>query len=214
MSKTVISELTIRDSARRGEHRLTIPVDAIVTDLAAELARARGITLVREDVRAAQPAPVPPPAGALTVAIGSDHGGFALKKSLIDFLSGLGIRTVDVGTGSEEPCDYPDFAYQVAQSVAGQKADLGIMIDGAGIGSCMAVNKVPGIRGACCAHEFTARNAREHNNANVLTLGSRVVGLEVAKAIVQEFVQTSFAGGRHAARVDKIMRLEKKYLHP
>lgn len=210
MKKTVISEQTVREALKRSERRVTVPHDAIVTALAAELAAARGVALVREEAAPAPAATSGSPAHR--VAIGSDHGGFALKTLLIEYLATLGVQTVDVGTTSEDPCDYPDFAFRVAAEVAERKADLGIMIDGAGIGSCIAVNKVPGIRGACCAHEFTARNAREHNNANILTLGSRVVGLEIAKAIVRAFIGTPFAGGRHESRVGKIMDIEKRFL--
>jgi len=215
MKKTVISEQTIRDLVQRGLRTCMIPADAIVTDLAVELAVSRGITLLRESPQSsvkmhASPS-ASPGASGLRVAVGSDHGGFGLKKSLIEFLPTLGAIATDVGTLSEDPCDYPDYAFLVALTIIEKKADLGIMIDGAGIGSCMVVNKVPGIRGACCAHEFTARNAREHNNANILTLGSRVIGLEVAKAVVRVFLETPFAGGRHEARVSKIMEIEKKF---
>ena len=146
------------------------------------------------------------------MAIGSDHGGLMLKTAVAEYLPSLGVRVIDVGTLSEEPCDYPDFAYMVAKTVADAQAELGIMIDGAGTGSCMVVNKIPGIRGACCAHEFTARSAREHNNANVLTLGSRVIGMELAKSIVRTFVETPFAGGRHEGRVQKITDVEQRFL--
>ena len=217
MKKIVVSEQTVRDHLSQGLRRITVPVNAIVTELAAELAVSKGMSIVREDARPAREASsavAAQPAGSgIRVAIGSDHGGVALKKSLIEFLATLGVRAIDVGTTSEEPCDYPDFAFLVARSIVEKTAELGIMIDGAGVGSCMAVNKVPGIRGACCAHEFTARNAREHNNANVLTLGSRVIGLEVAKAVARVFIETPFAGGRHEGRVNKIMQIEKKYLH-
>jgi ribose 5-phosphate isomerase B len=215
MKRTVISEQTVREEIARGSRRIAVPPDAIITALAAELAASKGVALVRggPGEAALQPvAPAPVPAGpGPVVAIGSDHGGFAMKKVLIEFLGTLGARVVDVGTMSEDPCDYPDFACEVATAVVKGRAELGIMIDGAGIGSCMAVNKIPGIRGACCAHEFTARNAREHNNANVLTLGSRVIGLEVAKGIVRTFLETRFAGGRHEVRVNKIMDVERKY---
>jgi ribose 5-phosphate isomerase B len=212
MKRVVISEQTVREELNRGSRRLVIPQSAIVTALAAELAASKDLTIVR--VKPGEAAPGDAPVAVLggpgpVVAIGSDHGGFGLKGTLIEYLGTLGVRVVDAGTYSEEACDYPDFAREVALAVAGGKADLGIMIDGAGIGSCMAVNKIAGIRGACCAHEFTARNAREHNNANVLTLGSRVIGLELAKGIVRTFLETRFAGGRHQARVNKIMDLEK-----
>jgi ribose 5-phosphate isomerase B len=211
MKRIVISERDIRECMARNTHRLSVPTSAIVTALAAELAVEKGIAIVREDAPASSPkaeAQVVTQTGQV-VAIGSDHGGFAMKAALTEFLVSLGARVVDVGTTSEEPCDYPDFALKVARAVVSGQAHLGIMIDGAGIGSCMAVNKVRGIRGACCAHEFTARNAREHNNANVLTLGSRVVGLEVAKGVVRVFLQTPFAGGRHEGRVNKIMDIER-----
>lgn len=216
MKKIVISEQSVRAEIERGVRRITVPEDAIVTALALELAATKGVSIVRGTVAIPpqdSPASVPATGGGagVTVAIGSDHGGFGLKKSLTEYLATLGVRVVDVGTDSEEPCDYPDFAYLVAKSVIDRTVALGIMIDGAGIGSCMVVNKMPGIRGACCAHEFTARNAREHNNANILTLGSRVVGLEVARGIVRTFVETGFAGGRHETRVNKIMDVESKF---
>ncbi len=215
MKRIVVSEQTVREAIARGSLRMIVPNDAVVTALAAELAASRGVTIVRQDaamVSADAPhGPAASAASGMHVAIGSDHGGFALKKTLTEFLCSLGVQTIDIGTKSEDPCDYPDFAYMVARAVIDGKAEIGIMIDGAGIGSCMVVNKVPGIRGACCAHEFTARNAREHNNANILTLGSRVVGLEVAKGIVRTFIETPFAGGRHEVRVNKIMDIERKY---
>ncbi len=212
----VVTEQSVREALARGERQIIVAPDGIVTPLALEFAGDRGIAIVRRDPASAG---VPPPAVPATdvpagviVAIGSDHGGFALKKALVEVLSSLGVQTLDVGTTTEEPCDYPDFAYAVAHAVIQGRARFGLMIDGAGIGSCMVVNKVPGIRGACCAHEFTARNAREHNDANVLTLGSRVVGLEVAKGIVRTFLEVQFAGGRHQSRVDKIMDVERRFL--
>jgi ribose 5-phosphate isomerase B len=213
MKRVVISERTVREEIARGSHRLVVAGNAIVTALAAELAASKGVEIVQQDGSAASrelPA-TSSAASGMRVAVGSDHGGFALKKALIEFLVSLGASPIDVGTTSEEPCDYPDFALLVAQAVTDSRAEVGIMIDGAGIGSCMVVNKVPGIRGACCAHEFTARNARDHNNANILTLGSRVVGLEVAKGIVRTFLETPFAGGRHEGRVRKIMAVEKRF---
>ena len=216
MKRTVVTEQRVRECLARGEQQIIVPPDSIVTALAGELAAARGIAIIRRDpVSAGATPPAAQAAGVhagVIVAIGSDHGGFILKKALVEYLSSLGAHPVDVGTTSEEPCDYPDFAYAVAHTVVQGRARLGIMIDGAGVGSCMVANKVPGIRGACCAHEFTARNAREHNDANVLTLGSRVLGLEVAKGIVRTFLEVQFAGGRHQSRVDKIMDVERRFL--
>ena len=223
MKRTLVTEQTVRESASRGERRLQIPSDAIVTALALEAAARKGVVIERTGAGGAVtvPSPVPSPlpprpqpqhAGPITVAIGSDHGGFALKATLVEFLRSNGFTVIDVGTRDEQPCDYPEFAHALAQKVASGEARLGIMIDGAGTGSCITVNKVPGIRGASCAHEFTARNAREHNDANVLTLGSRLIGSELATAVVKVFLQTPFAGGRHAARVEKILEVEQKYL--
>jgi ribose 5-phosphate isomerase B len=218
MKKVVVTEQMVRESALRGERRLQIPADAIVTPLALETAAGKGVVLERTAAGGAVTAPAPPasslprqPEHPLTVVIGADHGGFALKAILVEFLRSDGFSVIDVGTTDEQPCDYPEFAHAVAQKVAAERGHLGIMIDGAGIGSCMTVNKVPGIRGASCAHEFTARNAREHNNANVLTLGSRLIGPELAKAVVKVFLQTPYAGGRHAVRVGKILDVERKY---
>ena len=146
------------------------------------------------------------------VAFGSDHGGFQLKQILKSYAESLGYKVIDVGTDSEQPCDYPDFAYAVARAVSLGNAWRGVMIDGAGIGSCVVANKVPGIRAACCHSEFVARNAREHNDTNVLTLGSRVTGTEVCKEILRIWLETWFAGGRHKHRVDKVGELERRFL--
>ncbi len=149
-----------------------------------------------------------PGAGQKTVAIGADHGGFPLKETLKAFLSEGGYQVIDCGTGSPESVDYPDFALAVAQQVASGKAWRGIMIDGAGIGSCMAANKVKGVRAAMCYDHATAFNSREHNNANLLTLGAGLIGPSLAKQIATTFLETEFGGGRHARRVDKIMAIE------
>ena len=147
-----------------------------------------------------------------TIAIGSDHGGFELKAILIPFINELGYTVIDCGTSSKEAVDYPDFAFAVADKVRTGAAIYGIIIDGAGIGSCMAANKVPGIRAAMCVDYATAANSREHNNANVLTLGAGLLGVNQVKLIVKTWLETPFGGGRHASRVDKIMEIEKKFL--
>ena len=131
---------------------------------------------------------------------------------LMKHAESLGYSVIDLGTSSEEPCDYPDFAYAVARAVSSGEAWRGVAIDGAGIGSCIVANKVPGVRAACCHNEFVARNSREHNDANVLTLGSRVTGSEVCKEILRIWLECWFAGGRHKGRVDKIMDIERRYL--
>lgn len=147
-----------------------------------------------------------------SLVIGSDHGGFDLKKVLIEFLTAQKYEVFDAGTISNDPVDYPDFAQKVAELVSQGKYTRGIIIDGAGIGSCITANKVPGVRAAHCHNSFEARNAREHNNSNVLSLGGRVIGTELAKEILRVWLETPFAGGRHQQRVDKMMAVEKKYL--
>ena len=146
------------------------------------------------------------------VAIGSDHGGFTMKESLIADLESLGYQTVDCGTYNQEACDYPDFALSVALKISKGEAWRGIMIDGAGIGSCMVANKVPGVRAAMSYDLSSAMNSREHNDANLLTLGAGLIGANLAKQIVKTWLDTPFGGGRHAKRVDKIMAVERKFL--
>ena len=155
------------------------------------------------------------PAGTSTkkvVAIGADHGGFELKEALKPELKTLGFEINDVGTNSKEAVDYPDFALAVAQAVSTGKAWRGIMIDGAGIGSCIVANKVPGVRAGMAYDYSSAVNSREHNDTNVLTLGAGLIGLNLARQIVKTWLTTEFAGGRHTSRIDKIKSVEKKYL--
>jgi ribose 5-phosphate isomerase B len=146
------------------------------------------------------------------VAIGADHGGFELKETLKKDLLTLGFEVNDVGTNSKEAVDYPDFAHAVAQQVSSGKAWRGIMIDGAGIGSCIVANKVPGVRAGMAYDYSSAVNSREHNDTNVLALGAGLIGVNLAKQIVKTWLTTEFAGGRHTARIDKIKSVEKKYL--
>ena len=134
-----------------------------------------------------------------------------MKESLKDFLMEKGYTVLDCGTTSADAVDYPDYAMAVAQKVSTGEAWCGIIIDGAGIGSCMAANKVRGIRAAMCYDHATAFNSREHNNANVLTLGAGLTGLSLAKQITETFLTTEFAGGRHARRVEKIMAIEQSH---
>jgi len=145
----------------------------------------------------------------LRVALGSDHGGFETKEALKHFLENLGYRITDVGTYSKESVDYPDFAYKVARKVADQDVERGIMIDGAGIGSSMVCNKVRGIRAALCYDMKTIVNSREHNNANVLTLGGPLHSIDELCEMTKTWLTTRFAGGRHWARINKMMAVER-----
>ena len=157
--------------------------------------------------------PSAPSAGSQsrTVAIGSDHAGYGLKEELKGYLQQLGFEAVDCGTAGTASVDYPDFALAVAQRVAQGQAWRGIMLDGAGIGSCMAANKVPGVRAAMCYDLATALNSREHNDANVLTLGAGLIGPNLARQIVKAWLEARFGGDRHARRIDKITQIERRY---
>ncbi len=146
------------------------------------------------------------------VALGADHGGLELKQQLAPFLAQLGYTITDCGTFTPDPVDYPDIAYAVAKLVSDGVAARGIIIDGAGLGSCMAANKVPGVRAAMCYDVTTARNAREHNDANVLTLGGRLIQVATARDIVRIFLETQCTEARHLKRVQKIMDIERRYL--
>jgi ribose 5-phosphate isomerase B len=150
----------------------------------------------------------------LRVALASDHGGFAFKAALLDAVGAAGHAAYDLGPNSDAPCDYPLFAAAVAREVAEGRADIGVMIDGAGLGSAMACNKVPGVRAASCTTPELARNAREHNYANVLTLGARHIDLETALSVLQAFLDTPWGAERHGRRVNLIGDLERRYAAP
>lgn len=214
--KPLISEATVLDAHREGKTTLAIPPDALITPLARDTARMKGITFVPQEEASSEEGCS---CGCKrprthTIALGCDHGGFAYKADLAKHINALGWQILDVGTHSDASCDYPDFAYAVALAVREGKADFGVMIDGAGLGSAMVCNKVPGIRAACAYNAFTAWNARAHNSANVLTLGSRTLGIEVCKHIVKTFLETDFEGGRHAGRVGKINDVEQRFSAP
>ncbi|MBF0509985.1 MAG: ribose 5-phosphate isomerase B [Deltaproteobacteria bacterium] len=141
-------------------------------------------------------------ANARKILIGSDHGGYTLKESLKKFISACRHEVIDVGTDSESSVDYPNYAMEVAKRVAADKTLTGILICGTGQGMCMVANRVRGVRAALCNELFTARMARAHNNANILTMGGRVVGPGLAEEIVSLFLNTPFEGGRHQRRID------------
>jgi ribose 5-phosphate isomerase B len=144
----------------------------------------------------------------MKIAIGSDHAGFRLKEIIKNFLKTKGIEVEDFGTHTEESVDYPDYAFKVAEAVSKGEFDFGILVCGTGIGMSISANKVKGIRAALCNDLYTAHASREHNNANVLCMGGRVVGDEVAKEIVNTFLNAKFEGGRHERRINKIKDYE------
>jgi ribose 5-phosphate isomerase B len=145
----------------------------------------------------------------MRIAVGADHAGYELKDKIRDYLRGKGFDIQDEGTNSGDSVDYPDYARLVAQEVSRHRADLGILVCGSGIGMAMAANKVAGIRAANVSSEYEAQMSREHNNANVLALGARILNEQEALRIVDKWLATSFAGGRHERRVEKIAEMEK-----
>ncbi|MBA5851478.1 ribose 5-phosphate isomerase B [Clostridium sp. cel8] len=147
----------------------------------------------------------------MKIALGSDHAGFPLKKEIMKHLEERNIEFKDFGTFSEESCDYPDYGQKVAEEVASKNFEFGIIVCGTGIGISISANKVPGIRAALCGDTFSARATRQHNDANILALGQRVVGPGLALDIVDAFLDAKFLGGRHKRRVDKISKIEEKY---
>lgn len=148
----------------------------------------------------------------MKIAIGSDHAGFSLKKEVVKHLGKRGIEFKDFGTFTEDSTDYPDYAQAVAEEVASKNFDFGILVCGTGIGISIAANKVPGIRSALCSDTFSAHSSREHNDANILALGARVLGTGLAFDIVDNFLNASFLGDRHLKRINKITAIENKYM--
>ena len=201
-AKLVITEDDVR-GLERGEV-LRISENARLTPLAADIVNERGIELVRRVSRSGLKQ-------VKTVAVGADHGGYAMKEELKKFLAELGHRVHDFGTNSESAVDYPDFAHAVARAVSDGSAEVGIVIDGAGVGSAMTANKVPGVRAAACYSEEVARNSREHNGANVLTLGSKTITSDQMRGIVRAWLSTELTEDRHRKRVGKIEAIQRQY---
>jgi len=193
----------------RGES-VTLARGGHVTPLAADTLRERRITVVREGAASADEASLAPVADVRSVAIASDHTGVKLRKTLVAFLRGRGLAVTDLGTDGSDPVDYPDVAASVAVPVARGEVDAGIVIDGAGIGSAIAANKVRGVRAMMCTDERIARYSREHNGANVLTLGATLVTDDEARAIVVAWLGTAMREPRYIRRLAKIRDLERR----
>jgi len=201
-SKSVITEDDVRDLGIGSV--LRIAEHARLTPLAADIVSEKKIEIVRRVPRSGS-------SSYKLIAVGSDHGGFRMKNELISLLTELGHRVQDFGTHSEDPVDYPDFAHAVARAVADGTSDVGIIIDGAGVGSAMTANKVPGVRAAACYSAAVARNSREHNGANVLTLGSKTISSAEMKEIVGAWLSTEITEDRHKKRVAKIDAIQRQY---
>jgi ribose 5-phosphate isomerase B len=201
-SKSVITEDDVHGLDQGAV--LRIGEDARLTPLAADIVRERNIQIVRRNSRRGSKA-------SKLIAVGADHGGFKMKEELKALLGQLGHRVQDFGTDSEEAVDYPDFAHAVACAVANGSSELGIIIDGAGVGSAMTANKVPGVRAAACYSVAVARNSREHNDANVLTLGSKTISSGEMRDIVTAWLATEITEDRHRKRVAKIDAIQRQY---
>jgi ribose 5-phosphate isomerase B len=201
-AKSVITEDDVRGLEAGAV--LRIGEDARLTPLAADIVNERGIKLVRRRSRRGSKA-------SKLVAVGADHGGFKMKEELKVLLNELGHKVQDFGTDSESAVDYPDFAHAVARAVADGTSDVGIVIDGAGVGSAMTANKVPGVRAAACYSVAVARNSREHNDANVLTLGSKTITSAEMREIVTAWLATELSEDRHRKRVAKIDAIQRQY---
>ena len=212
--KPVLTAADLERVPEGGE--VAVTQGTLITPLARDEAERRGITFrtVPSTEREASGGVVEAPGGeevsARVVAIGADHGGFELKEQLKAYLRDWGYNFLDLGTDSTAAVDYPDFAEAVANAVARGDAWLGVVVDSAGIGSSIAANKVAGARAALCYDRATAHNSREHNDANVLSLGAKLISPEAAREILAIWLSTPFAGGRHQRRVDKIRSIEER----
>lgn len=145
----------------------------------------------------------------MKIVIGNDHAAVDMKFTIKEFIESLGHEVINVGIDKVERCDYPDLAYAACEKIISKEADLGVLICGTGIGMSIAANKVKGIRACACSESYSARLSREHNNANVVCFGERVIGIETAKEIVKSFLEAEFQGSHHTNRVQKIMDIEK-----
>jgi ribose 5-phosphate isomerase B len=203
-AKNVITEDDVRGLENGAV--LRIAEQARLTPLAADIVKDKSIEIVRRPARRGSKA-------SKIIAVGADHGGFQMKEELKGFLNELGHRVQDFGTDSEAAVDYPDFAHAVARAVANGTCDVGIVIDGAGVGSAMTANKVPGVRAAACYSVAVAKNSREHNGANVLSLGSKTISSKEMREIVAAWLATDLTEERHRKRVAKIDAVQKQYQH-
>ena len=201
-AKSLLTEIDLR--GLESGSRLRVAANAKFTSLAQDIVVEKQIVLIHKPSRQNT-------TRIRSVGIGSDHGGFEVKEHLKSYLADCGLQLRDFGTDSGAAVDYPDFAHAVAKSVSGKQVDIGIIIDGAGIGSAMTANKVPNIRAAACYSPALAKNSREHNGANVLTLGAGQNSLDEIKQIVEAFISTDISEERHQKRVAKIESIDRTY---
>ncbi len=206
--KKLVTEDQVIAAYKRGERNLPSGKDHVYTPLALDRIKQLGITIGESVAEEKKPEQKPGFTG-LKVIIGGDHTGYQLRKVITGFLQLKGISVTDAGSFSADSCDYPDFAKAVAKSVQKGENHFGIVVDATGNPSAITANKFKGIRAANCFNEFTARSAREHNNANVLALGAKAIGEETVKSIIDAWLSSNFLGDRHQTRLDKISKMEE-----
>ncbi|HLG32972.1 MAG TPA: ribose 5-phosphate isomerase B [Ignavibacteriaceae bacterium] len=209
--KKLITESDVKNNLKQGLNVIVTGKNSIITPLALDLIKFNKMTIVEKKTDDEINLNTTSQEHSKNkISIGSDHTGFRLKNILIKYLGENGFDTFDAGTYDEKPCDYPDFAKIVAESVSSGKSGFGILIDATGIPSAITANKVKGIRAATCYNSFSAKSSREHNDANILVVGAKALGEETIKSIVDVWLNTGFAGGRHQKRLDKINAIEKE----
>lgn len=201
-AKSLITEDDLR--GMEAGAKLRVADNARFTPLANDVIQEKKIVLIKKSSRRAS-------TKVKSVALGADHGGFEFKEQLKNFIEGLGLQARDFGTNSKDAVDYPDFAHAVAKAVSEKSVDVGIIIDGAGIGSAITANKLPNVRAAACYNAALAKNSREHNGANILTLGSGQNSFAEIKEIVEAFLTNELTEDRHRKRVAKIEAIERQY---
>jgi ribose 5-phosphate isomerase B len=209
--KKLFTERDIYNAARQ-DNIILISRDDILTPSAKDKIKELGLKIVDKDEAeklAGESNKLSKTVNLNKIVIGSDHTGFKIKNTLSRLLTEKGFLLIDVGTYDEKSCDYPDFAFAAAKKVQAGEADFGILIDATGIPSAIAANKLRGIRAATCYNEFSARSAREHNDANMLVIGAKALGEETIKSILEVWLSTKFEGGRHQKRLDKIAGIER-----
>ena len=206
--KKLITEDDIKKVIKSGANEILIENGSVLTPLAIDRIRNAGLKIIKDPLSVS----ITTANSQIKIAIGADHTGVKLKKIISEILKQKGYDLFDVGTFTEDAVDYPDIAYSVANRVMIGEVDFGILIDATGIPSAITANKLPGIRAATCYNEYSARSSREHNNSNVLAIGARSIGEEVAKSIVEVWLNSKFLGDRHQKRLDKLSVIEEKYL--
>jgi len=214
--KKLYTEDDILELSRKGDSVIYVTGNEMFTPLALDKAKELNITLKKKANTSNNEVSTPNISKASSIkkiALGSDHTGFETKKIISSYLESKGYEIIDVGTFNEESCDYPDFAFEVAKKVVLHDVDAGIIFDATGIPSAITANKVPGIRAATCYNEFSARSSREHNNANIIVLGAKTLGIETIKSILDTWLVTDFLEERHQRRLDKITKIELLFIN-